>query len=703
MSLTFAHPAFLWGALAALVPIVIHLINRRRSRQVEFAAIAFVLRSEARHARKLKLKRLILLLLRVAACIGVPLALARPYLAAPAAAGAPTRDARALVLVLDTSFSMRYRLDKKTLFERARAEGGELLDTLGPSDAVTVLPCADGPEGALEKPGYDLARARAALREAQVGYRASDLEACLEAAASLLPGSLLSELEIVVLTDLTATAWSLDAPAPQVKQGEKVVRPRVRVVDVAEGKPLPNHWIESVAAEPAYALGPRGYAFDVALRSSGGMESPGLSVSLVVADKAKVRGFADLPMDSSAHKLLSHTFESGGDRAGMLVLDGDALPEDDQAHFLVKVRQDVRALIVDGEPTTNRFDDEVYFVERALAPARGEGSAIFPTVIDAEGFRGDSLEGQDLVFLLNVGSLGAEAASALLRFVEEGGGLFVSVGSKTDADELNLSLGPVLPAALHLPRAAETGKVSFGAIAWDHPIFGIFIGEGREGFASARFGTYYLTRPPAKGALALATYEDDAPVLLVREVGKGRTALYTSTVDRAWTDFPIRTAFLPVMQQVAGYLAHSLEERRDFMVTLGEPHRLSFPDTVVEMKIQGPGEKGFEVQAPAIDQGEAVFPHTDRPGLYRVFARHEGEAALSPAPEHDFVVRLDPRESDTTRLDPAELEARFGRSEDAAAGLGAVVGGHRPASQPLWSLALALIVLLLTAEGWLLR
>ena len=122
MSLSFAHPAFLWGALAAMIPIAIHLINRRRSRQVEFAAIAFVLRSEARHARKLKLKRLILLLLRIAVCIIVPLALARPFLAAPAAAGAPTRDARAMVLVLDTSFSMRYQLRGKTLFERARVD-----------------------------------------------------------------------------------------------------------------------------------------------------------------------------------------------------------------------------------------------------------------------------------------------------------------------------------------------------------------------------------------------------------------------------------------------------------------------------------------------------------------------------------------------------------------------------------------------------
>ena len=125
MSLSFAHPVFLWGALSAFVPLLIHRINRRRARQVEFAAIAFVLRSRARQARKLKLKRLILLLLRIAVCVGVPLALARPFFAAPAAVGTAPREARAVVLLLDTSFSMRYRLGGKTLRSDERRVGKE--------------------------------------------------------------------------------------------------------------------------------------------------------------------------------------------------------------------------------------------------------------------------------------------------------------------------------------------------------------------------------------------------------------------------------------------------------------------------------------------------------------------------------------------------------------------------------------------------
>ena len=59
----------------------------------------------------------------------------------------------------------------------------------------------------------------------------------------------------------------------------------------------------------------------------------------------------------------------------------------------------------------------------------------------------------------------------------------------------------------------------------------------------------------------LATYEDGAPAVAVARRGKGRVALFTSTVDRDWSDFAIRTSFLPLMQRSAAYLAGALEER----------------------------------------------------------------------------------------------------------------------------------------------
>ncbi|NIU76354.1 MAG: hypothetical protein GWN71_23170, partial [Gammaproteobacteria bacterium] len=49
----------LWGAaVAALVPIVLHLIRHREIRRIEFPAIRYIRRAEQRHARRLRLRHL---------------------------------------------------------------------------------------------------------------------------------------------------------------------------------------------------------------------------------------------------------------------------------------------------------------------------------------------------------------------------------------------------------------------------------------------------------------------------------------------------------------------------------------------------------------------------------------------------------------------------------------------------------------------
>jgi len=76
--LTFLNPAFLWGALAASIPVIIHLINRRRARVVQFPTIKFVLRSERRVARKYRVKQWLLLALRTLILFLLTTALAEP-------------------------------------------------------------------------------------------------------------------------------------------------------------------------------------------------------------------------------------------------------------------------------------------------------------------------------------------------------------------------------------------------------------------------------------------------------------------------------------------------------------------------------------------------------------------------------------------------------------------------------------------------
>ena len=714
MSLTFLNPALLWGLLAALLPLVIHLFYRRRPRPLAFPAVDFILRARRETMRRLRLKKVLLFLARTALLAGVALAIVRPRLGAPeAAAAAVPAGHSAVAVVLDASASMRYRLSGRTLFERAREDALDALDGLGGEEPATAVVCGGPGAPAAAPPSFDKAAVRRALREAEPTFGHADLTACVTAAARALSesaaGAALGK-KIVVATDLTASAWRLDAPPPMVRTPAGPVRPEVTLLDAARGRSLPNAAVAEVTAEPDPAVGPRGFRLTATLAGFGDHPLHDLPVELRVGAGKEaataIHAFAEVPARGTARKTLSYDFRAGGPAAVAVALPPDALPEDDVVWLTLEVPREVRALVVDGAPSPVRHRDEAFFVEAALASA---ASPVRPRVIDAEALPATRFSDYDVVFLLDVRSLGAKAAE-LESFVEKGGGLFLAMGEEVDPDRTDAELRRLLPAPLHVvktaaqrgaPGAAERAA-RFADVAWDHPAFSIFTGLAREGLESVRTFRYVLLKPAerVKGGEArervLMRYDDGSPALVEARRGRGRVLLYASAVDREWSDWTIRTSFLPSMQRFAAWLAGGLEERRDGPTVVYAARPLAAGEGQRIVALVGPDGRERPPPQPAKGARPAFVP--DRPGLWQVKVEEAGAVRIDP--RLAFAVLPDPRESDTTRLDPTELTAWFGGAVHAR------VAGDRPAggegrSVPLWSLLLALAVAAFLAEGLL--
>jgi hypothetical protein len=306
----------------------------------------------------------------------------------------------------------------------------------------------------------------------------------------------------------------------------------------------------------------------------------------------------------------------------------------------------------------------------------------------------------------NVADPSAPLATALVRFVESGGGLFLSVGSKVDTSVWNERFAAILPQPLSLTRtaAALPGQAA-GETVDDrpaarllpldrrHPMLANFPARG-EGLASARFFRFLLLEPVPEtaGASVILRYETGAPALVERNVGKGRVMLLSTTVDREWTDLPIRAGFLPLIQEAARRLAGTSERGGNSVLVVGQRREITLP----------PGERRLEITKPdgAVwvankERGTAqtvTFTETDEPGIYRV--RGAGpDGVLGGRPAEGFVVNIDPSESDPTRLAP---ERRPGQRPAAA-------GGKEPPKRrvELWHGLAAVLILLVMFESLL--
>src|SRR5271156_689293 len=97
-----------WWLAAAGLPIVIHLWNKRKYREVPWAAIEYLLAALRKNSRRIQLEQWILLAIRTLIVALVVLAMSEPFLES-AGLSFSTGQRTHKLLVIDGSYSMAYK------------------------------------------------------------------------------------------------------------------------------------------------------------------------------------------------------------------------------------------------------------------------------------------------------------------------------------------------------------------------------------------------------------------------------------------------------------------------------------------------------------------------------------------------------------------------------------------------------------------
>jgi len=138
--------------------------------------------------------------------------------------------------------------------------------------------------------------------------------------------------------------------------------------------------------------------------------------------------------------------------------------------------------------------------------------------------------------------------------------------------------------------------------------------------------------------------------------------LLTTSVDREWTDLPIRPGFLPLMQEAARYLAAAPTGDITATVTVGGKREIALGAEDRRIEVVKPNGDSRWLSPPA-HASEArtrhtvLFEETDEPGLYRVRAAR-ADGTVGDRPDEAFAVTLDASESDPARLADAKRPDR---------------------------------------------
>ncbi|NBW96195.1 MAG: hypothetical protein EBR28_05595 [Planctomycetia bacterium] len=143
MGISFLTPMLLAGTALVAVPVILHLVMRRKPVRHDFPALRFLRERAVANRRRLRLNHLLLLLLRMAALALVAGALARPTLRG---AGwlAEGEGPVAAVLVFDTAPRMLLREGNRSRLDEAAEMARVLFAKLPPTSTVAVLDTSGG-------------------------------------------------------------------------------------------------------------------------------------------------------------------------------------------------------------------------------------------------------------------------------------------------------------------------------------------------------------------------------------------------------------------------------------------------------------------------------------------------------------------------------------------------------------------------------
>lgn len=335
------NPLFLLAGIAVAIPLYLHLFHRQRTRRLSFPALRYLERTEREHARQIRLRQILLLLVRIAALALVVGAGARLFFQGRGASHPPT----AVVVILDNSLSSGLVVGERRTLDRLEDLALTTLDAATDDDRFWVIRAGEPWVPAL--PG-GAAEARAAIEETDVSEAAGDLTDALVRARRLLETARLPVREIHLLSDLQATAFDLPGESPA---GETPV-----VVWASRVAPPSNRALASVTVGGGLPPleGQRTQVTVAALDASEAEDTSRVPVRLVLNER--IRGAGTLP--AGAETTIAMPPAGQGWILGYADADPDDLRADDRRYFAYRSRP-APTVAVGGAPGV--------FVAEALA------------------------------------------------------------------------------------------------------------------------------------------------------------------------------------------------------------------------------------------------------------------------------------------------------------------------------------------------
>lgn len=739
---------FAGGAALVSVPIIIHLLNQRKFKIVDWAAMDFLLEADKKNRRRVKLENWLLLFLRCLAVFVLGLLLARPYDSSGLAARLFDAQKFERIVLVDDSLSMQAQVGNRTAMEVTRERLTDLVrmfSTEQSENLLTVL-LTSKPEqrklnGAaisaqnVDEVVSDLTRLEASEKTANLSAALQELDTYL---ASQPPNV---NRVVYIVSDLRRRDWQ--PPAQGEKEGVDTPTELVRkisksaqgcfLIDVGENEDR-NLVISEVRPEKTLVAGVDS-RFDVVIANQGSQDISDVRVKFTAGESVpltqdieklaagasetvrfSVRFAADEEENAEAVFSRKVKVDVTAERAGL----DDRLSADSTMYFAARVVPGIPTLIVDGDPSAAFGKSESFYLKRALTPPGKIISGVAAEVVTESELETADLAKYQVIFLCNLYRLSDKALEDLRKWVDRGGGLVIFPGDQVDEEFFNArlygsgetegkELSPIKLDTITDDKAEQTWA-NFKVEDVKHPVLGEFAGQQNPILSGVKIFRWWKATikngPGITPASVLMRFSDadDSPAMVERAYGKGKVLVCTLPADADWTNWTSDPSYILIVQELVRHLSQG--DAGEGVLRVGEPLRqvIDLTEASLDAELLMPGPKKVNLQAsqlPGAEVNKWVLeqPALEKQGFYELkLSGRDGKKELVL-----FSANVDPSEGDLHRANLDEMKKELKDAQVQIVSGANTSLGSLGAQVEIWKYLLWLLVIVLLGEqvlGW---
>jgi hypothetical protein len=624
----------------ALVPILIHLLNRQRVKLVYFSSLKYLKSLQKTRMRRLKVKQILLLLLRMLIVALIVFAFARPALESAYTAGLGAAAKTSVVVLLDNSLSMSAESKGRSLFEKGRDFAARLLGVAGEGDEVAASTFNADVTSLTNGFSLDVPLAGNMIAKSNQSFFGTDPVRALGDALDRVASSRNLRSEIFIVSDFSEHGWEESFSGGSV---DSIQNCRIYLAPVTDPEP-DNVKVIGVDFGRQLIYPGRPLNIRASLNNDCSRAVPGVLASLYVDGSRVSQADCDLPPSGSVEVGFTYTFSRPGLHHGFVEIPDDALMADNRYYFTVSIPDAIAVLVV-GE----RESDNLY-VSFALKPRPDTPTQINCKSIGLGTLAGEDPYQYDCVVLNGIKYLSESSLSAVDNFVASGGGLLLFLPPGGDMKSYGARVTKKrFDAELIGPLSAGQGEFfTLSRLSTGHPIFSRYAEVDSSSLPVVKFREI-VRLEQSRSNDVLAWYSNGSPAVLETLWGQGKAILFAGDLRLESGELVRHPLFVTFVNRAVEYLASDMTRVAERYVAGGSAERrLDRFKPGTSLDLLAPDGSRSILAPNAVGKDATVsIQRLSNPGIYRVVA---ADSLVDM-----FAVNVDTKETTQRYVDPSRI------------------------------------------------